>query len=206
MEIPSLRGLMACGAWARGVIGVYPSVTYPSHTTLITRVLPRVHGIPSNGVFDPLARENNAYYRFADAIRVPTLISAAANHGLTTASVSWPVSVGMDWTWGVPEIWPEGTGAVANLLTPSSWSPGGQPAYNDTVVEVVASPKPERNNLGSEDSVELGSGPVGIHSTFGSNSKLEAAKRVEMTTPSLDSRTASLSDGSPEEEGRQLNV
>lgn len=38
---------------------------------------------------------------------------------------------------------PEGTGAVANLLTPSSWSPGGQPAYNDTFVEVVPTPKAE---------------------------------------------------------------
>jgi len=36
--------------------------------------------------------------------------------------------------WGFP---PE-TGAVGNLLTPSSWSPGGQPAFNDTFVEVVA--------------------------------------------------------------------
>lgn len=35
--------------------------------------------------------------------------------------------------WGLPEE----TGAVANLLTPSSWSAGGQPAYNDTFVEVV---------------------------------------------------------------------
>jgi anaerobic selenocysteine-containing dehydrogenase len=31
---------------------------------------------------------------------------------------------------------PAETGAVANLLSPSSWSPGGQPAYNDTFVEV----------------------------------------------------------------------
>lgn len=38
--------------------------------------------------------------------------------------------------WGVP---PE-TGAVANLLTPSRWSPGGQPAYNETFVEVVPAP------------------------------------------------------------------
>jgi len=35
--------------------------------------------------------------------------------------------------WSVPEE----TGAVANVLTPSSWSAGGQPAYNDTFVEVV---------------------------------------------------------------------
>jgi anaerobic selenocysteine-containing dehydrogenase len=32
---------------------------------------------------------------------------------------------------------PEEAGAAANLLGPSSWSPGGQPAYNDTFVEVV---------------------------------------------------------------------
>ena len=36
--------------------------------------------------------------------------------------------------WSVPPK----TGAVANVLTPSSWSPGGQPAFNDTFVEVAA--------------------------------------------------------------------
>jgi anaerobic selenocysteine-containing dehydrogenase len=36
--------------------------------------------------------------------------------------------------WGHPAE----TSAVANLLTPSAWSPGGQPAYNDTFVTVVA--------------------------------------------------------------------
>jgi anaerobic selenocysteine-containing dehydrogenase len=33
---------------------------------------------------------------------------------------------------------PAETAAVANLLTPSAWSPGGQPAYNDTYVLVSA--------------------------------------------------------------------
>ncbi|HSM03854.1 MAG TPA: molybdopterin-dependent oxidoreductase [Longimicrobiales bacterium] len=33
---------------------------------------------------------------------------------------------------------PEATGAVANELTPAAWSVGGQPAYNDTFVEVVS--------------------------------------------------------------------
>jgi anaerobic selenocysteine-containing dehydrogenase len=33
---------------------------------------------------------------------------------------------------------PSETSAVVNLLSPSSWSPGGQPAYNDTFVEVEA--------------------------------------------------------------------
>jgi len=37
---------------------------------------------------------------------------------------------------------PADTSAVANLLTPSAWSPGGQPAYNDTFVDVVSAPVP----------------------------------------------------------------
>ena len=37
---------------------------------------------------------------------------------------------------------PAETGAVANFLTPSSWAPGGQPAYNDTFVDVIAAPLP----------------------------------------------------------------
>jgi anaerobic selenocysteine-containing dehydrogenase len=35
---------------------------------------------------------------------------------------------------------PPETSAVANILTPSAWTPGGQPAYNDTFVDVVAAP------------------------------------------------------------------
>ncbi|CAN1551142.1 BisC Anaerobic dehydrogenases, typically selenocysteine-containing [Paracoccaceae bacterium] len=33
---------------------------------------------------------------------------------------------------------PHQTAALGNLLTPSSWSPGGQPAYNDTFVKIEA--------------------------------------------------------------------
>ena len=32
---------------------------------------------------------------------------------------------------------PAETGAVANILSPSEWSPGGQPAYNDIFVNVT---------------------------------------------------------------------
>src|SRR5690349_17631228 len=52
LKIPNLRRLMAAGAWARGVVGVLPSVTYPSHTTLVTGVPPRLHGITTNMIVD----------------------------------------------------------------------------------------------------------------------------------------------------------
>jgi anaerobic selenocysteine-containing dehydrogenase len=37
---------------------------------------------------------------------------------------------------------PAETSAVANILTPSAWTTGGQPAYNDTFVDVEAAPLP----------------------------------------------------------------
>ena len=50
---PNLRALAADGVWADGVVGVLPTVTYPSHTTLITGVEPARHGIYDNRIFDP---------------------------------------------------------------------------------------------------------------------------------------------------------
>jgi predicted AlkP superfamily pyrophosphatase or phosphodiesterase len=105
LKVPTLRRLMRDGAWASGVVGVLPTVTYPSHTTLITGVEPRVHGIAGNRIFDPLDRSNGAWHWFASDVRVPSLVSAARARWLTTASVSWPVSVGMGSDWNMPEFW-----------------------------------------------------------------------------------------------------
>ena len=47
------------------------------------------------------------------------------------------VSLAGRW-WGRPAE----VSALTNLLTPSAWTPGGQPAYNDAYVDVVAAPQP----------------------------------------------------------------
>ena len=47
------------------------------------------------------------------------------------------VSLAGRW-WGQPAE----VSALTNLLTPSAWTPGGQPAYNDAYVDVVAAPQP----------------------------------------------------------------
>lgn len=103
-KIPTIRRLMQRGAWARGVTGVLPSVTYPSHTTLITGVLPAKHGIYDNRIVDPEGTSNMAWYWYARDIRVTTLPAAIRARGLTAAAVSWPVTVGMDLDYNMPEI------------------------------------------------------------------------------------------------------
>ena len=109
LKIPNLRRLAAEGAYAHAVTGVLPTMTYPSHTTLITGAPPRVHGILTNTVFDPLGTANGAWHWFYDEIRVPTLLDAAKRAGLTVGAVSWPVTVGAPIDANFPEIWRSGS-------------------------------------------------------------------------------------------------
>lgn len=75
-------------------MGVVPTLTYPSHTTLVTGVWPALHGIYANSKFDPLHNKRNDGYWYAKDIHAPTLWEAASAAGLTTANVGWPVTVG----------------------------------------------------------------------------------------------------------------
>ncbi len=109
IEAPNLRRLMTEGAYARGVVGVLPTVTYPSHTTLITGVTPGVHGIVNNTYFDPLDTSRGAWRWYAREIRVPTLVAAAKARWLRTASFAWPVGVGLGSDFNIPEFWRNGS-------------------------------------------------------------------------------------------------
>jgi len=115
-EIPNLRRFLKEGTYAEGVQGVVPTVTYPSHTTLITGVWPAKHGILANGTFDPLRKSQEGWYWYAEDIRVPTLWDAAAQAGRTTASIQWPVTVGARINWNIPEFWRASTPEDAKLL------------------------------------------------------------------------------------------
>src|SRR5262249_37876497 len=50
-NLPTLRKLAATGAVAKGMITSFPSVTWPSHTSLITGVVPARHGVIGNNVW-----------------------------------------------------------------------------------------------------------------------------------------------------------
>lgn len=117
LKVPNLRRFLAEGAYATGVTGNLPTVTYPSHTTLITGVAPARHGIVSNTTFDPKQINFGGWYWFAQDIKAPTLWDAAHAAGLSTANVHWPVSVGVkSLTWNMPQIWRTGHGDDRKLI------------------------------------------------------------------------------------------
>jgi predicted AlkP superfamily pyrophosphatase or phosphodiesterase len=94
IKVPNLRRFLTEGSYAQGVRGVVPTITYPSHTTVVTGVWPAQHGILANDPFDPMQQEPGASYNYASDIKVETLWDAAARAGLSTASVGWPETAG----------------------------------------------------------------------------------------------------------------
>ena len=114
-RVPNLARLRAEGSSAEAVEGVYPSVTYPSHTTIVTGRLPAEHGIYSNvSVRDP-SKRGEEWFWYAKDIKAPTLWDEARRAHLTSAAVSWPVTVGAVIDWNVPEIWDPGKGEEMDL-------------------------------------------------------------------------------------------
>lgn len=92
LMVPNLRQLAAKGVSAKAMTVSNPSITWINHTTLITGVEPRKHGVLFNGL---LVRKDGVppvIEQWADKSRMvfaPTLYDLAHAAGLTTAESDW---------------------------------------------------------------------------------------------------------------------
>jgi predicted AlkP superfamily pyrophosphatase or phosphodiesterase len=117
IDIPNLKRFVAEGSYASGVKGVLPTVTYPSHATLLTGASPAKNGIIGNTTFDPMQINQTGWYWYASDFKVPTLWDAAAKAGKSVANVHWPVSVKADSIkWNLPQIWRTGHADDVKLM------------------------------------------------------------------------------------------
>lgn len=121
LKIPTLRKLMREGEVTDGVVGVAPTVTWPSHTSLITGVRPSDHGILGNR--RPRG-EGGDYYWTVDLLKVKTLWHATRAAGLKSAAVTWPVTVDAQIDYNLPEAFRRRNGGsmdydrIAETATP----------------------------------------------------------------------------------------
>lgn len=115
-ELPAMRRLASEGSTAQRVRGVMPTLTYPSHATLLTGASPARHGIAGNLMFDPEFKNQIGWYWYATDFKMATLWDAARQRGLRTANVHWPVSVGAVVDANLPQIWRTGTADDRKLL------------------------------------------------------------------------------------------
>jgi len=116
LRVPVLRRLVAEGASSDGARSVFPSVTYPAHTSIASGVVPARHGIVANRSFDPLEKNQEGWRWYAEDVKVPRIWDLASNAGYSSAVINWPVTVGAHATYLVPEIWRAGTSEDQKLV------------------------------------------------------------------------------------------
>jgi predicted AlkP superfamily pyrophosphatase or phosphodiesterase len=103
-DLPNFKSLMANGSYAKEVVGIYPTLTYPSHTTISTGTYPDKHGIVNNKRFQ-IGSSNPEWYWYSKDIGVPTFYDLARKKGLTVGALAWPVTAGADIDYNYPEMW-----------------------------------------------------------------------------------------------------
>lgn len=130
MPIPNLRRLAAEGAVGEAMTVSNPSITWINHTTLVTGVSPRKHGVLFNGLLvrqEPgLPPKIEQWAQRDRMVFAPTIYDRAFEAGLTTAEVDW-VAIAKAPTihWSFPEL-PDPEGVVAKEMQASRklWDPG----------------------------------------------------------------------------------
>ncbi|RFM27046.1 alkaline phosphatase family protein [Deminuibacter soli] len=120
----NLRMLADSGVRASAAVPVFPSVTYPDHTTIVTGVAPAKHGVYYNAPFEPQGASGVWYFDY-NAIKVPTLWDAVHKAGKTSANVIWPVTVGAPIDYNVPDIWVAKGGSDRLAITAKNTTPAG---------------------------------------------------------------------------------
>lgn len=103
-NLPFLKEMIEKGTWIRKIESIYPTLTYPIHSTVVTGRYPIDHGVDNNLLLQP-KREVMDWYWDHNYISGDTIFKNAHKKGYTIASFSWPVSGEMEIEYNVPEVW-----------------------------------------------------------------------------------------------------
>lgn len=106
-EEPAFAEMFGQGSAVRKVRSIYPTVTYPCHTTMVTGCYPDKHGLYNNSIFCP-GTVNGDWNWFHAPVRTKDIFTVASEAGLKTASLFWPVTAGHPYIdYNIPEYWPQ---------------------------------------------------------------------------------------------------
>ncbi len=104
-ELPNMREILKKASYSTEVSSVYPSITYPAHTSIVTGHYPKEHGIINNTKLQ-FDAENPDWFWKRKAVRKRTLYEEAEKSGRRTAAILWPVTGGARISYNLPEILP----------------------------------------------------------------------------------------------------
>ncbi len=110
LRLPNMQRVKEKISVVKNIRSIYPTLTYPIHTTMITGKTPDEHGIYHNAISDPTMTDFNImgenWYWEQKYIQCETLLDIAQKENKKVATFCWPVSAGDKRGINVPEIWP----------------------------------------------------------------------------------------------------
>lgn len=104
-QLPGFKRLMRDASYCTNVRSVYPSNTYPCHTSISTGMYPINHGVVSNTLLQ-INQKIPDWNWTRNRIKVDTFYDAAMRKGYTTCALLWPVTGKSEITYNLPEIFP----------------------------------------------------------------------------------------------------
>lgn len=120
--LPNFNEFIENAAICDNVTSVYPSLTYPAHTSIVTGKYPVHHGIVNNTLIQP-HRDNPDWYWESSYIKGKTLYGEAIAKGMKVTSLLWPVTAKSKIQYNLPEIFPTRKCQKQILLSLESGSP-----------------------------------------------------------------------------------
>lgn len=161
-KLPNFKKILNRAAVVKNVREIYPTLTYPIHTTIITGVHPQKHGIFHNQVPKVLRESSDwsimgeEWYWYSDSVKVKSIVDAANEAGMITASVLWPVMAGKKPHHNLAEIWPTSASRDLKEVFQRSCSSSVMELYYDKYVGSLDwSTKPDFDEYGVTCSTEI---------------------------------------------------
>ncbi len=97
--------LLKDASFSFNVKSIYPSITYPAHTSISTGNFPNKHGIVNNTKIQP-ERKSPDWFWQEKYIKSETFQQLATKNGYDVMCLLWPVTAGANIKYNLPEIFP----------------------------------------------------------------------------------------------------
>lgn len=104
-RLPYFRIFLERAAGCENVKSVYPSLTYPAHTSIVTGKYPKNHGIVNNFPVQPERNPSDWFWQ-RKYVKGTTLYDEAAARGMKVAALLWPVMGKAKIACNLPEVLP----------------------------------------------------------------------------------------------------
>ncbi len=103
-KLPNFKKILKNASIIKDINCIYPTLTYPCHTTIVTGVYPDKHGISHNEKLE-LNVKMPEWHWYSKDIKCETIIDIAKQKNISTSTILWPVTGGCNSDHNIAEIW-----------------------------------------------------------------------------------------------------